>query len=103
MQPQHRDLYLWWPCLHSRVAAHKGRRRNHLRLRERLPQIRDRAFALSMQTMPEKASPQTESGACGKEAPHRTAGADAPQKTLKFGVELRRLRSPAIRFWPCPQ
>src|SRR5262245_7287145 len=82
MQSQHGDLFLWRPRLRSRLAPHKARRGNHVRLRKRLSQIRDRVFALPMQTLPEASRPQAKRDACRKETPRRTARADAAQKAL---------------------
>src|SRR5262245_46195331 len=105
MQPQHRDLYLWSPCLHTRTTSHKTRRGNHLRLWERLSQVRDRTFALPVQTMPKAARPQAERGARRTETPSDTAGPDATQKALIPAQSRRRMasdpRSPAIRFSLC--
>src|SRR5262245_7266120 len=84
MQPQHGNLYLWWPCLHTRATPHKARRGDHLRLWERLSQVCDRTLALPVQTMPEAASPQAERGTLRNETPCCAANADAAQKALIY-------------------
>ena len=106
MQSQRGDLHLWRPRLHSRTTPHKARRGNHLRLRERLSQVRDRAFALPMQTLPEAARPQAERGACRKETPRRTARADAAQKALNSAQspsDRAGCAAPPFAFGPAHQ
>src|SRR6185295_3638938 len=107
MQSQRGDLRLWRPRFHSGVASHKARRGDHLRLRERLSQVCDRAFTLSVQTLPEAARPQTERGARHQETAYRKTRTDAAPETLiihgmaSVAQPRHSLLALPTTLWPC--
>ena len=92
LQSQRRNIRRQAPGVHPDAARHQAGRGNHLRLRRRLSEERDRALELQMRPLPAAARPQ---GARTARAAKAAAGAAAGQTTAEIGEEQPFVFAPA--------
>lgn len=108
LQSERGNLYIRRACVHPRDAQHQAGRGNHLRLRQRLSQVRHRPLALPMHPLPASAGAQTAGKARTGQTPGRPPRPRAPRSQAAGEIARPRRRAgrqpsnPPIRFCPCP-